>query len=227
MNKGSKSDIEKKKLLLAIVFPSMFVILFWIIKLTEVALDIRLSEYGMRPRDLSQWFGIITMPFLHSGFKHLMANSSSFLILGTMLFYFYNKNSLSILGLSWLLTGVITWIIGRENSVHIGASGLVYAFAGFVFFSGLLSNNIKLMATSLIVVFMYGSMIWGVFPQDNNISWEGHLAGFITGIGLAAIYHPKKPKDEDSDEFDDDCTNSTQTNDIEIFYTFKEDNDKS
>lgn len=227
MNTHKQSDIEKKRLLLALVFPVVFVLLFWIIKFVELALDIRLSSYGMRPRDFSQWFGIITMPFLHSGFKHLIANTSSFLILGTMLFYFYNKNSMSVFALSWLLTGIVTWLIGRENSIHIGASGMVYAFAGFIFFGGVLSKNIKLMAISLIVVFMYGSMIWGVFPQDNNISWEGHLAGFITGIGLAAIYHPKKPKDEDSDEFDDDCTNSTQTNDIEIFYTFKEDNDKS
>ncbi len=225
MNTKTDSNFERRRLLLALVFPLLFVILFWIIKLMEVSLEISLASYGMRPRDLSQWFGVITMPFLHSGFKHLMANTSSFLILGTILFYFYNKYSLQILGWSWLLTGLLTWILGRENSVHIGASGLVYAFAGFIFFSGVLSKNIRLMAISLIVVFMYGSMIWGVFPQNTNISWEGHLAGFITGIVLAFLYHPKDKKPDDEEYEYDECRNCTGNDEIEIFYEYKEKED--
>lgn len=212
------SDIERRRLLLAILIPLLFIIMFWAIKLIEFGFNISLASYGMRPRDWSQWFGVITMPFLHGGLSHLMANSSSFLVLGTIIFYFYSKNAFSVFGLSWLLTGMLTWMIGRENTVHIGASGMVYAFAGFIFFSGLLSKNIRLMAVSLFVVFMYGSMIWGIFPGYPHVSWEGHLAGFITGIGLAIIYHPGK----DIEEEPDDCTDCTGGDNIEIIYTYKE-----
>ncbi len=212
------SDIERRRLLLAILIPFLFIVMFWAIKLIELGLNISLASYGMRPRDLSQWFGVITMPFLHSGFSHLMANSSGFLVLGTIIFYFYSRNAFTVFGLAWLLTGIFTWIIGRENTIHIGASGLVYAFAGFIFFSGLLSKNVRLMAVSLFVVFMYGSMIWGIFPGYPNISWEGHLAGFITGVGLAILYHPGRELDEEPD----DCTDCTVDEDIEITYTYKE-----
>lgn len=219
MSNNEQPEIVKRRLVISVIIPLVFIILFWLIKFIEISLDINLAPYGMRPRDISQWFGIFTMPFLHGGFDHLLANTSSFLILGTILFYFYSKNSFQVLGLSWLLTGVLTWLIGRENSVHIGASGIIYAFAGFIFFSGVLSRNIRLMAISLIVVFMYGSMIWGLFPQPANVSWEGHLAGFISGIVLALIYQPPKPPVDETK----DCYNCTHSDDeIEIVYTYKE-----
>jgi membrane associated rhomboid family serine protease len=230
MKYPKESDIEKRKLLLALALPLFSVIIFWLVKVIELSLDISLSEYGLRPRSFSQWFGIITMPFLHGSLSHLIANTSSFLILGTMLFYFYNKFSLQIIGLSWLIAGVLTWIIGRD-SIHIGASGMIYAFAGYIFFGGLLSRDIRLMAISLIVVFMYGSMVWGMMPQNTGISWEGHLAGFLTGIILALIYKPESKStdfDEDEDDDDDDnyeteCRNCTGNYYPNIKYHYKDD----
>ncbi len=225
MNYPKESDIEKRKLLLALALPLFSVIIFWLVKVVELSLDISLAEYGLRPRSFSQWFGIITMPFLHGSLSHLIANSSSFLILGTMLFYFYNKYSLQVIGLSWLIAGVLTWIIGRD-SIHIGASGMIYAFAGYIFFGGLFSRDIRLMAISLIVVFLYGSMIWGMMPQNTGISWEGHLAGFVAGILLAFIYKPeaKTTGFDDEEEDDDECTDCTDNNQYNIKYYYKEDN---
>jgi membrane associated rhomboid family serine protease len=223
MKKPKESDFERRRLLISLVFPLLFVFVFWLIKIVEISLDISLANYGLRPREISQWFGIITMPFLHSGFSHLFANTTSFLVLGTLLFYFHNKYSLQILGWSWLLTGVLTWIIGRSGSVHIGASGIIYAFAGFIFVSGVLSKNIRFMAISLIVVFMYGSMIWGIIPQGGGISWEGHLAGLISGICLSYFY--RIPIQKSTEEFDEDEKYVTScSEDYNIFYEFKDNN---
>jgi membrane associated rhomboid family serine protease len=228
----TNSNIERKKIILAMIIPGSFLFVCWLIFLLEFSLDISFSEYGLRPRDLSQWFGIITMPFLHGDIQHILANSISFMILGTMVFYFYSQNSISIFIWSFFLTGILTWLIGRGN-IHIGASGMVYAFAGYLFTAGVISKNMRLMAISLVVVFLYGSMIWGIFPQNTNISWEGHLSGFAAGIGLAFIYRPPKPIVIEDDEEDDDDTyytdfydetmDCTEHHDKDIKYHFRND----
>lgn len=219
------SQTELKKMLLATVIPGSFLFLVWMVFLLEISLDIDLAAYGLRPRDFRQWFGIITMPFLHGGFSHIIANTASFLVLGSLLFYFYNEDAIAVFIWSYFLSGIFTWIIARGN-IHIGASAMVYAFAGYLFTAGVINKDIRKMAISLIVVFMYGSMIWGIFPQNNNISWEGHLSGFTAGIGLAFMYRPPKPVDEYDafSEFDEDDCDCTGGEDVEIKYHYKNNN---
>jgi membrane associated rhomboid family serine protease len=223
MTEITDSKTELKKMLLAMVIPGSFLFFCWMIYLVEISLNIDLSGYGLRPREISQWYGIITMPFLHGGFEHIIANSASFLVLGSLLFYFYNDDAIQIFIWSYFLSGIFTWIIGR-NSIHIGASAMIYAFAGYLFTAGVISKNVRHMAIALIVVFMYGSMIWGIFPQNNNISWEGHLSGFAAGIGLAFMYRPPKPVDESEvfSEFDDDDCDCTGGEEVDIKYHYKD-----
>lgn len=220
MAETTDSKIELKKMLLAMVIPGSFIFLYWMIYLLEISLDIRLVEYGLRPREISHWYGILTMPFLHGGLEHIIANTTSFLVLGSLLFYFYNDDAIQIFIWSYILSGMLTWIIARNN-IHIGASAMIYAFAGYVFTAGVISRNIRHMAISLIIVFMYGSMVWGMFPMNNNVSWEGHLSGFIVGIVLAFIYRPVMPVDESLvfSDFDDDC-DCTENDNIEIKYFY-------
>ncbi|MBN2778726.1 MAG: rhomboid family intramembrane serine protease [Bacteroidales bacterium] len=226
MTEISDSKTELKKMLLATVIPASFIFLFWMIYLLEISLNISFSEYGLRPREVSQWFGVLTMPFLHGGFEHIIANTTSFLVLGSLLFYFYNDNAIQIFIWSYVLSGIFTWLIGRD-SIHIGASAMIYAFAGYIFTAGIISKNIRHMAIALVVVFLYGSMIWGIFPMNNNVSWEGHLSGFAVGIGLAFMIRPPKIVDEFTtySEFDEDC-DCTENDDVEINYFYKEDTDK-
>ena len=226
MTEISDSKTELKKMLLATVIPASFIFLFWMIYLLEISLNISFSEYGLRPREVSQWFGVLTMPFLHGGFEHIIANTTSFLVLGSLLFYFYNDNAIQIFIWSYVLSGIFTWLIGRD-SIHIGASAMIYAFAGYIFTAGIISKNIRHMAIALVVVFLYGSMIWGIFPMNNNVSWEGHLSGFAVGIGLAFMIRPPKIVDEFTtySEFDEDC-DCTESDDVEINYFYKEDTDK-
>jgi len=198
------SKQERNLLIRAAIYPIIILSLMWLVKLIEVLYNIRFVELGVQPRNWRTLTGIITMPFIHSDWNHLISNSTPFLFLSTMLFYFYRELSWKILLLIWFLTGAWLWIGGRD-SFHIGASGVVYGLAAFLFFSGVFKNNRRLLTLTLIIAFLYGSMIWGFFPDffpDKNISWEGHLFGFISG-SLLAFYYRKQGPEEEVWEWDD------------------------
>ncbi|MCX6173018.1 MAG: rhomboid family intramembrane serine protease [Flavobacterium sp.] len=173
------------------IVPSFLLILIWFIFFFENIFNIDLSSHGILPRRFSGLQGIIFSPFLHGDLNHIANNSFPLFILTVALIYFYRDISLKILYFGILLSGLITWIIGR-NSFHIGASSLIYVLVSFIFFKGMMTQYYRLMALSLTVVMIYGGMIWYVFPQvDNHISWEGHLSGLITGFAFA--YYFKTP----------------------------------
>jgi membrane associated rhomboid family serine protease len=199
---------EQKRFLHSLVFPMFFLLLIWIIKICEILLDLDLAFLGIYPLKFKGLVGILTAPLIHSDIEHLIANSIPMLVLGTGLFYFYNKIAHRIFFLSYFIANIWIWF-GARQAYHIGASGLVYSFAAFLFFSGMIKRNVKLMAIALLVVFLYGSMIWGVLPIQPHISWESHLLGAIAGLILAIYYKDRGPakekyswetEDEDDDE---------------------------
>ena len=162
--------------------PALLLIIIWCVFFFENSLNVDLTSYGILPRTLSGLQGVIFSPFLHGDLNHIANNSIPLFILTTALIYFYRDISLKILFYGILLSGLITWVIGRE-SYHIGASSLIYVLVSFIFFKGMMTQYYRLMALSLTVVMLYGGLIWYVFPEvDKQISWEGHLAGLITGF---------------------------------------------
>lgn len=172
--------------------------------------DWNYSSLGIKPGDVSGLKGIIFSPFLHTSFSHLWSNTLSLLILIWLLFYFYSRIAFSTLLYLWVLSGAVTWVIGRD-SYHVGASGLVFAILFFLFFSGLFRKYIPLVAVSMIVAFIYGGTVWSIFPitemVDASISWEGHLSGAISGLLLALIFRkqgPQKPVETWEEENDTD-----------------------
>lgn len=168
--------------------PAIILIIMWFIFFLENSLNVDLSSHGILPRTVSGLQGVIFSPFLHGSLNHIANNSIPLFILTTALIYFYRDISLKVLFYGILLSGLITWVIGRE-SYHIGASSLIYVLVSFIFFKGMMTQYYRLMALSLTVVMFYGGMVWYVFPDvDNTISWEGHLAGLITGFGFAAYF---------------------------------------
>jgi len=168
-----------------LAWPLFFVLSLWLVFWAERKFHIDLLEYGIYPRTVEGLRGIVLSPFLHGDINHLLSNTFPLLVLITALRYFYREQSLAVLGLGILLSGFITWVIGR-NSYHIGASGLIYVLVSFIFFKGILTKYYRLVALSLTVVTFYGGTIWYVFPGiDTTISWEGHLAGLITGFVFA------------------------------------------
>lgn len=180
-------ELEKRIFFHSMVFPAAFVVAFWLVKLIELTIDADFVWLGVYPLHLKGLPGILFSPFIHSGFNHLMSNSIPFFILFFALIYFYRRISYRIFFLLYFLSGITVWLAGRE-AWHIGASGVVYAMASFHFVSGIIRNDVRLLTLSVVVVFLYGGLIWGVFPIDPSISWEGHLWGAVSGIALAFYY---------------------------------------
>ncbi|MEY2867844.1 MAG: hypothetical protein RIR01_244 [Bacteroidota bacterium] len=168
--------------------PLFFVLFLWFVYWLEIRFDFDFVENGIYPRTFSGLQGIIFSPFIHSGLNHLYNNSIPLLVLLAALQFFYSKLSFKVIVYGILFSGGLTWLIGREN-YHVGASGLIYVLFAFIFFKGIFTKYYRLVALSLAVIIMYGGMIWYVFPKvDDTISWEGHLAGLITGFVLAILY---------------------------------------
>ncbi|MBI5540984.1 MAG: rhomboid family intramembrane serine protease [Bacteroidia bacterium] len=199
-------NFEKKKFLISLFFPFLFIGSIWIVKTSELILNEDFSSFGLYPLKIKGIIGIFTSPFIHGNMDHLIANSIPLLVLGTALFYFYAKVSYKVFFLIYIMTGIWVWFGGRP-SYHIGASGIVYGLAGFIFTSGVILKNIRLLAISLLVVFLYGSMIWGVLPMDPKISWESHLLGLIAGIILAVYYRNDSSIEPEIELSDDDDSN--------------------
>ncbi|MFV8327488.1 rhomboid family intramembrane serine protease [Flavobacterium sp. ZS1P14] len=168
--------------------PLFFVVFLWFVFWLEIRFDFDFVENGIYPRTFSGLQGILYSPFIHSDIEHLYNNSIPLLILLAALQFFYAKQAVKVIGFGILLSGLITWVIGRDN-YHIGASGLVYVLVSFIFFKGIQTKYYRLVALSLAVVVIYGGLVWYAFPKvDEKISWEGHLAGLITGFALSLIY---------------------------------------
>ncbi|NQT76899.1 MAG: rhomboid family intramembrane serine protease [Bacteroidetes bacterium] len=205
---------EKNKLFYSLFFPTVFLLIIWAVAVTEYLLDIRFVTYGLWPRTLNGSIGILTSPLIHADFNHLFANSVPLFVLGISLFYFYRSIALRVFILIYLFSNIWVWGIGRE-AYHIGSSGIVYGLAAFLFASGLIRKEPRLMAISMIVAFLYGSFIWGIFPElfpEKNISWEAHLMGIFAGIIFAIYFRKKGPQkriyswedEEEEDEGEDE-----------------------
>ncbi len=182
-------------MLYSFLFPAFFILILWLVLFVEHELDLDFTTWGIFPRRLSGLRGIFFAPFIHANVRHLANNSLPlfFLMSGTL--YFYHDTGYKVFFFVWMIGGFLVWL-GARDAYHIGASGIIYGLAAFLFFSGIIRNHIPLIAISLLVVFLYGSMVWGLFPLVEKMSWESHLLGAATGVILAFKYRhegPQKP----------------------------------
>jgi membrane associated rhomboid family serine protease len=194
-------DQSLYKLKMSAYPPLFFVIMMWLVMLYQYAFPTDLNQFGIYPRTLSGLLGIMTGPLLHGSFNHLFSNTFPLLILATAMLYFYPKMAPRNIIIIYLLSGAIVWLFGRE-SFHIGASGIVYGLASYIFFIGVLRTDVRSLALSMLTVFFYGGMVWGVLPIREGISWEGHLGGAVMGVILAIYDKDKDPPPQPT--FDDD-----------------------
>ncbi len=175
--------------------PLLIIFLLWLIYFIEIKFGYNFNKYGVYPKSIIGLRGIFLSPFIHSSTKHLFNNSIPLFVMLVSLYYFYREIANKILIYELLLSGLLTWIIARP-SYHIGASGIVYLLVSFIFFSGIFRKYYRLTALSLIVVFLYGGMVWYIFPTEERISWEGHLSGFLVGFIFSYLYRKMGPQPE-------------------------------
>lgn len=223
--------IEHIRFRYAVYIVISFVSLLWIIKAIELAGDFSFSRLGILPRTLSGTIGIITGPLVHGDIFHLISNTLPILLLGILLFYFYHRIAVEIFIWIYLVTGFWTWILAR-NAYHIGASGIVYGMASFLFFGGIIRKSKQLMTVSGIIILLYGSFFYGIFPDfvASDVSWESHALGALVGVLLAIVFRKTKidfeqdePEQDPPDENMEANTfhHTGNSDSIEITYTFK------
>lgn len=192
--------------------PALAVGLLALVFLFDRVFTLDLYRFGVYPRALSGLWGILVSPFVHGDLEHLVNNASAALVLGWLLVYFHPRVAWAVVAGSWAVSGLWVWVAARESH-HIGASGIIYGIAAFLFFTGLVRRQVALMTVSLIVVFLYGSMWWGVLPLVPGMSWESHLFGGIAGAVMAFLYRKVPPAhvppphvlEDDPDEGDDEA----------------------
>ena len=184
---------DNKILKTSIIISVMIVFLPWVIIAIEAGLNDRFTNLGIYPLKGVGILGIATHWLVHGDLKHLISNTFPFFISLFMLFYHYRKIAFEVLIYIALTTGFWVWMIGRDNSLHIGASGLIYGLESFIILSGILSKNKRLMAAGLILIFLHGGLIYGLIAGffDQKISYEAHIAGFFAGI-LYAFWFKNK-----------------------------------
>ncbi len=189
-------------------FPIGFVLLIWVIHAMQEFLGTSLIRLGVFPQKIEGLPGILTSPLIHGSWDHLFYNSISFMILGSIIFWFYPKIALRSFVWLYLLSGLGVWIFAQPNSFHIGASGLVYGMVSLVFWNGVFRRNLKSTVLALIILVLYAGYFGGIVPGKEGVSWESHLLGAIAGIMLAFFYKgdieedevPELPMEDDDEE---------------------------
>ncbi|MEN8108986.1 MAG: rhomboid family intramembrane serine protease, partial [Pseudomonadota bacterium] len=171
----------------ALLFTAAFVLLLWLFELLEVSFGLNLSFLGVYPREVQGLWGILTGPLIHGTWMHLLSNSFALLVLGTVLLYGYPRSALPVLVLIYLGSGIGVWLFARD-SYHFGASGLTHGLMFFIFVSGILRRDKLSIALSMIVFFLYGGMVWTIFPTEPGVSFESHFFGAVMGVLAAFVF---------------------------------------
>lgn len=217
-----KHDV--RRMVLSAAIPLFLLFILYTLKFLETGMDWDFTKLGVYPMEKRGVFGIFAHPLVHSSFKHLFANTFPLFFLSWCLFYFYRDIAPYIFFAIWTVCGLLTFLIGKPGW-HVGASGIIYGLAFFLFFSGLLRKHVPLIAISLLITFLYGGLVWNMFPQfaKETTSWEGHLSGAIAGTlcSLAFMRHgPQRPDpfadEEDDNENKDDESSKEEESDYEL-----------
>lgn len=182
----------------ALLYPFLLLVLLWLIYWADaIFYEVDFYKFGVKPQTSEGLKGILLMPLIHSPkeITHIINNSFPTYVLLATLIYYYRSIALRVFVLMWVLTGLGLWAFSIDNhSYHIGISGIIYSLAGFLLTSGFLRSYKPLQAISLFVTFIYGSMIWGIFPMEPQVSWQGHLSGLLVGVVLAFYYRKEGPQ---------------------------------
>lgn len=162
----------------------------WGLEIVDVPLDGRLDQHGIEPRELSGLDGVLWAPFLHGGFGHLIANTLPFLIMGAVIALSGFRVFAQVTVIVGLISGLGVWLFGPDNTVHIGASGLVFGYLLYLLVRGFFARKVSYVLGGIVIFMIYGGVLWGLLPAP-GVSWQGHLFGAIGGVAAASLVHGK------------------------------------
>jgi membrane associated rhomboid family serine protease len=170
-----------------------FVAVMWILEILDhMIFRGSLNQLGIQPRYIPGLWGILFSPFLHGDFPHLIANTLPFVTLGWFVMVPRTKDFWTVTVITMVISGLGVWFLGARNSVHIGASGLVFGYLGFLLWRGYFDRSMASIAFSLFILLIYGGLIWGILPLQPGVSWEGHFFGFVGGaIAARTLAKPR------------------------------------
>lgn len=178
---------SRRNFVLALRIAAGFVVVIWSVFVFDRLFALDLARFGLRPRDGLGLLGLFTTPLLHGSLGHLASNSVPLFVGAAAMLFLYPNCALRALPMIYVGSAALAWVFARPN-VHIGASGLIYGVLAFVFVSGLLRRDLRSVGVSLLIWFLYGSMLWGILPVERGMSWELHASGLVVGIVLALVY---------------------------------------
>lgn len=167
------------------IVPFRLVFIIWLVFFLTKVNPIGIFVPGIVPRSLIGLLGIITGPLVHGSYIHLLSNTIPILFLGAMLFFYYPRIARWVFLRAYFITNLLVWLFARGGSSHIGASGVVYALAFFLFFFGIFRRDTLSLIISVVVLLFYGTMVYGLLPSDPNVSYESHLFGAMVGTWSA------------------------------------------
>jgi membrane associated rhomboid family serine protease len=216
---------EKKLFKSSVLLTSMLIACLWIIWFCDAIFNLHLAQFGVHPMHFAGLLGILTMPFIHDvhGVGHILSNSISMLVLLTILLNTYPRVAFKTILIIQFISGLLVWFFASPNQIHIGASAVIFGIASFLFISGILRRDRVSIAVSFFVGLFYsGSISQGLFPTEVNISWQGHLAGILSGIFCAIIFRNVDLPVEPTLEDDETDSSIDQMQDIPFFQELDE-----
>jgi len=171
--------------------------LMWMVEVSDAIFwGGQLDAHGIRPRTTHGLLGIVFAPFLHAGFVHLISNTVPFLVLGWLVLARETRHFAVVTVVTMVLGGLGTWLVGAADSVHVGASGLVFGYLGYLLLAGWYDRRVGSILVSLLVFVFYGALLFGVLPGRDGMSWEGHLFGFLSGALCARLIARRRGETE-------------------------------
>jgi len=180
------SDLARPFVVVGVVVAVM-----WAAEIVDLVPGTPFDGWGIRPRALRGLLGIVLAPFLHDGFRHLLANTVPFLVMGGVIASGGIQRFVRVAVIVGLISGLGTWIVAARDSVHLGASGLVFGFLTYLLARGVFARNVLWLVGGVVVLLIYGGILWGLLPQP-GISWSGHAFGAMGGVVAAAVLHRRR-----------------------------------
>jgi membrane associated rhomboid family serine protease len=183
---------KKRSVRESIVLTTAFVLVLWSVRLAESLIGVSLTGLGVYPQSAGGLVGVVTAPLIHSSWEHLVSNTLPLLLLGSMLLYGYPRSRFWVLPVVWLLSGLGVWLFARQSH-HIGASGIAHGLFFYLFIAGIFRRDKRSIALLMIAFFMYGTMLWTIFPYEPGVSFEYHLFGGLAGALCAILFRQWDP----------------------------------